>query len=379
MIGSSNTARLLAFRTRVPSFHASQEELARFMSQVLQHSCTASDTDRWLAFVDRVYSHGGIEKRYSVLPDFNRTDPADFEFFPRRWSLDPFPTTAQRMAVYERESVALAIRVAEDALAASGVRRSDVTHVIVGTCTGFMAPGLDVRLCDVLGLSPNVSRTLIGFMGCYAGFTGMRTAAEIIAGNPRAVVLQVSVELCTLHFQRRAIEDFIVANSLFGDGSAAAVYGGQPASESSGRAIAEIRRTRSDLRLSSGEEMSWRIGDHGFEMRLSNLVPGSLRASVPPFVASILQESGLDRDSVVGWAIHPGGRRILDEIEDVLGLSVEDLAASREVLAKYGNMSSATLFFVLERLLLGSGKRGPVVALGFGPGLTLEGALIETF
>lgn len=368
-----NRAHLIALSTRVPRHSASPDIFARFLGKVLEHDCPPGELEYWTAFLDRVVSQCGIRSRQSVLSDFARSNPEDFEFFPRRWDLEPFPTTAQRMAIYEEEALRLAHAVAREALESGGLEPSRVTHLVVCSCTGFFAPGIDIRLCELLHLSPDVSRTLIGFMGCYSGFTGMRQASEIIGGDSEAVVLQVCVELCSIHFQKKRVQDLFIANTLFGDGAAAALYS---AGAAGGSELVELRASRSDLHLDSLDQMSWRIGDHGFEMRLSTLVPVTLRSRVRPFVDALLGDGNTDRSDVVGWAIHPGGRRIVDDLGGALELSDDDLRSSRNVLAEHGNMSSATIFFVLEDLLR-AGRSGCVAALGFGPGLTVEGALLE--
>jgi predicted naringenin-chalcone synthase len=209
-------------------------------------------------------------------------------------------------------------------------------------------------------------------MGCYAGFNGLRMAGQILGAEPEAVVLQVCVELCSLHFQKKALPDFIVANSLFADGAAAAVYA-RPGRFL--RGLADLVATHCRVEQDSLEQMSWRIGSSGFEMRLDREVPAHLKTAAPGFADELLARAGLERGSSA-WAIHPGGRKIVSEVQSALGLEDPQVRSSLEVLSACGNMSSGTVFFVLDRELRRA-EQTPVAALGFGPGLTMEGAVFS--
>lgn len=209
-------------------------------------------------------------------------------------------------------------------------------------------------------------------MGCYAGFTGLRQAAHIVASDPDAMVLVVAVELCSLHFQKRPDTDLIVANALFADGAGAAVLG---SAEQRGPARALLRGAHAAFAPGSLDQMTWRIGDHGFEMRLAAEVPSTLRGAAQSFVAELLRRARTPESDIAHWVAHPGGPRILAAIEEALGLERRALELSYGVLRDHGNMSSATIFFVLERELA-RGAAGSSVALGFGPGLTMEGVVL---
>lgn len=366
-------ARIYGLGTALPRHRASQAEIHRFMSRLAQATLQGARAARALKLLDQVYRGCGILHRHSVLADYGAAGPEAFEFYPNNPELEPFPTTARRMEVYEREGLPLAAAAARKALEAAGARAQEVTHLIFSTCTGFFAPGPDILLIKELGLSPDVKRSVLGFMGCYAGFTGMRQAGEIVASQPEAVVLQVCLELCTLHFQKRPLPDFLIANSLFADGASAAVFA---APGRFSNALALLVACRSRVASGTLDQMSWRIGPTGFEMRLGREVPSSLGTSVRPFVEDLLKDASLSRRQIAGWAIHPGGRRIISEVQQALELDDAQVSSSAAVLSAYGNMSSATLFFVLDAELRRAG-RGPLVALGFGPGLTMEGAVLE--
>jgi len=325
-----------------------------------------------LDFLEKIYASSGIAKRHSVLADYAMDSPKDFEFYPNNWALEPFPTTAARLRLFEKWSVDLAEEACRKALKESGVKPAEVTHLVFTTCTGFFAPGPDILLLGRLGLDSRVRRTVLGFMGCYAGFNGLRLAGQILGAEPEAVVLQVCVELCSLHFQKKPLPDFIVANSLFGDGASAAVYA-RPGRLKNG--LADLLATHSRVETDSLDQMSWRIGPTGFEMRLGREVPARLKAAAPSFVMELLEKAHLRREASA-WAIHPGGRKIVEEVQAALGLTDPQVRSSLEVLSACGNMSSATILFVLDRELRRASKSA-VTALGFGPGLTMEGAVFS--
>ena len=258
------------------------------------------------------------------------------------------------------------------ALRESGAEPSEVTHLVFTTCTGLFAPGPDILLIGRLGLAPHVHRAVLGFMGCYAGFSGLRMAGQILGAEPEAVVLQVCVELCSLHFQKQALPDFVVANSLFADGAGAAVYA-RPGRFKAG--LADLVVTHCRVERDSLEHMSWRIGPTGFEMRLDREVPARLKSAAPGFVGELFDRAGLKKGESA-WAIHPGGRKIVEEVQSSLGLTDPQVQSSLEVLSACGNMSSGTILFVLDRELRRA-EAGAVAALGFGPGLTMEGAVLS--
>ena len=262
---------------------------------------------------------------------------------------------------------------ARAALTDAGIEASAITHVVTVSCTGFFAPGPDYRLVRDLGLDPTVERYHLGFIGCAAALPGLRLASRITAADPSAVVLVVCAELCTLHIRSSSDPQQIVAASVFADGAAAAIVTADP---DVGRAGGlQVGRFSTALTSEGEDDMVWTIGDHGFEMILSAEVPRiigrEIRGAVDRFVA--------DQSPPDAWAVHPGGRSVLDRVEAGLELEPTALEASRAVLRDYGNMSSATVLFILRRLLdddgLADGAR--IAALAFGPGLTVESVLLE--
>jgi predicted naringenin-chalcone synthase len=239
-------------------------------------------------------------------------------------------------------------------------------------------------LIERLNLPAGIQRTHVGFMGCHGAVNGLRIAKAVAEQAPGTAVLLVCVELCTLHFQYGFRSDQVVANALFGDGAAAVVLRAAETVEEAGdhqvvRPARTIRVVDTQCRLLAGsrDDMGWVIGDHGFEMRLSRTVPASVRAELPAFTAGWLASHGLAVADIAGWAVHPGGPRILDAVGSTLSLPDDALAASWAVLRRIGNVSSGTVLFVLDDLL-GRGIAGPIVMLAFGPGLNIEAALLET-
>ena len=322
-----------------------------------------------------IYRQTRIRARGSVLLEDPAGKPFAQSFFPPAGAA-PFggPSTSARMARYAAEAGPLALAAARTALARSSVEAADVTHLVTCSCTGFANPGVDLDIVHGLGLAADVSRTHVGFMGCHGAFNALRVAEAFATAHASAVVLVVCVELCSLHFQYGSRSDAVVANSIFADGAAALVGVGDE-HPLAGGADWQLDRQWSRLLPDSQGEMGWLIGDHGFEMSLSARVPGIIHREIAALVAAALGDEGLASGDIHSWAVHPGGPRVLANVCDALGLDEATLAVSHEVLAAHGNMSSATILFILERML--PEGVGPCVAMAFGPGLTAEVALLR--
>lgn len=310
---------------------------------------------------DRMAARAAIGHRWSVLPvGADGGSPVDADGF---YARDLLPGTAERMRLYAQAAPELALAAIEDLRTRADL--DGITHLVVASCTGFVAPGIDQIVAVRLGLAPSVERLLIGFMGCYAAVAAVRSARHIVRSDPDARVLVVCVELSTLHLQDQPALEPLLAMLQFGDGAAAALV----TAESAGFALGDPFATT--LPDSAGL-IRWDITDSGFAMHLSGEVPARIAAGLadPAFAAAAT--GGRAAHEIDGWAVHAGGRSILDAVESSLDLSNDALAASRAVLADKGNMSSATLMFVLARLLAGTPVRDGV-ALAFGPGLAAEG------
>ena len=313
---------------------------------------------------ERMVSRAQIRRRWSCLapaaPGCNESLDADGFY-----TLGRFPTTAQRMARYEIEAPALA-GAAVDRL---GDAVRGVTHLVVTSCTGLSAPGVDLDIVRRCGLDPAVERTVVGFMGCYAAITALKLARHIVRSEPAAKVLVVSVELCTLHLQETEDLDRLLTFLLFGDGASAALVSAAPA----GLALDAFT---SVLVPHASDQITWAIRDCGFDMVLSGQVPGTINAALRSGATRVLP--GLAAGAIDMWAVHPGGRTVLDAVEGAFDLGQSALSASRAILQDYGNMSSPTVMFVLEAMLRAkapAGARG--CAMAFGPGLTAETMLFR--
>lgn len=256
---------------------------------------------------------------------------------------------------------------------------ADITHVITVSCTGFFNPGPDYKIVRALGLNPSVQRYHLGFMGCYAAFPALRAAKSFCEADPEAVVLVVSVELCSLHVRTSNNPDTIMGSSLFADGAAAAVVTARELPD--GAAALELDHFETVLTPVGEDSMAWNIGDHGFEMVLDSYVPKIIDehivGALEPLLASAPELQNLPYSDIRHWAIHPGGRSILDKVQSKLALSDEQLIPARETLRNYGNMSSATVMFVLKHILEqpAESERERICSMAFGPGLTVETGL----
>jgi predicted naringenin-chalcone synthase len=331
--------------------HDVHDTFLRFGQQMLKGD------NRRLALFSRMAERSGIAHRYSVLAPGENGAAVDAGGFYR---LGAFPDTATRMRKFEACAPDLAVEAVEKLLV--GEDRSRITHVIVTSCTGLSAPGIDLALVERCGLSPSVERTMVGFMGCYAAINALKLARHIVRSEPSARVLAVNLELCTLHLHETTDLEEILSFLLFADGCAAALVSADPVG-------VEISSFRAALVPDTRELIRWHIREQGFDMVLSGAVPGAIRTA--------LSES---RDEILGgandielWAVHPGGRTVLDAVEQAFVLPPAALAASRTVLNDYGNMSSGTVMFVLDRIMraeAGGGRRG--CAMSFGPGLVAE-------
>ena len=368
-----------AIGTAVPDHRIAQSDIARFMADTLH--LKANDRRRLLA----LYRASGIAHRHSVLADYGRTK--DFTFFPNTPTLEPFPDIRQRMQLYQQEAVRLSHTAATNCLdQLPALDRSDITHLIYVSCTGMYAPGVDIELIHRLGLNTHTQRTAVNFMGCYAAFNALKVADSIVRAYPEAKVLLVCTELCSIHFQKGTDEDTLLANALFADGSAAALVSGE---NNLNRVQLQMDRFYCDLAPDGQKDMAWHISNHGFEMRLSSYVPQVIKKEIQQIVQRLLQhlthhtedhQPTLPGASIDYYAIHPGGKRILQVIEEVLSLEKQDNHHAYQVLRQYGNMSSPTILFVLQSLIADLGEADHnkrALGLAFGPGLTLESMLLR--
>jgi len=356
---------ILGIGTAVPPHRLVQEDAAQRIAEGLANLAGNGDAARW---VRRIFRQTSVETRYTCLPDL--LESAERSRYAPGSTRPDIPTTRERMEVYRRESVPLALEAARRALRDSGTPPSAVTHLITVSCTGFFLPGLDFELVRGLGLSPEVNRFPVTFAGCAAGLTALRLARELAAGNAGACVLAVCVELCSIHIQPSVDREDLFAASLFGDGAGACVVGRAWPEQKN---VFTLDGARATLLPDTADEMLWRVGDTGFQLYLSPRIPSLIEQRVPEVITRFLAGSG---EAPRWWAIHPGGRGIIDALQRAMGLSDGQTRASRDILRRYGNLSSVTILFVLEEIRRELAAKGqaaePGIALAFGPGMQAE-------
>ncbi len=363
---------ILGQGSAVPAHSIEREESVQL---VVDNFCR---TDQERRVVPALYRMAGVQRRHSVLLEALGTNNGNGRYrllhHPSHEG-DRGPSVAQRMAEYESSSAPLALRAAETAMTQAATDREAITHLVTVSCSGFCAPGVDIHLIDQLGLRPTVERVHVGFMGCHGALNGLRAANAFAGSDPHARILLCAVELCSVHYHYGWDPEKLVANALFADG-AAAIVGGRSTEPATESGAWTVRATGSCLIPNSKEAMTWRIGDNGFEMTLSNAVPSLIESHLRPWVEDWLARQELGLGDVQTWAVHPGGPRILSSVTKALDLGKEDLAVSKEILRDYGNMSSPTILFILDRLRQ-SGAKTPCVALAVGPGLMAEAVLFN--
>jgi predicted naringenin-chalcone synthase len=330
--------------------------------------------------IRKIYSRTGIEYRHSVLEEFGRQENADnILFFPTdQHKMTP---VSKRMQIYEDCAADLCMDAVKDCL--SGLEDFDIariSHIVTFSCTGMYAPGLDIQLVERLSLGKNVERTAINFMGCYAAINAIKSAYYIAKAEPDAVVLIVGLELCTLHYQKNETEDRIVANALFADGAAAAIISSSHIDKTDSGCILSLDSFYAEFESGGREEMAWRIGDYGFDLKLSSYVPDLIEKNIHQMMQKIFDRAGITQDDISFYALHPGGVSILEACEKALGISKEQNKISYDILRDHGNMSSVTILFVLKEYLkkftkADAGKK--LLGYAFGPGLTMESMLAE--
>jgi prepilin-type processing-associated H-X9-DG protein len=351
-----------------PANRFSQSTIANFMIKAME--LNDHDATRLRA----LYRATGIDCRYSVLEDYGKTE--HFTFYGNQGGMAPFPTTQDRLALFRRHALDLSLLSVQQCLARlKNFRLEEITHLVVVSCTGMYAPGLDIDLIHSLGLRKDVQRTCINFMGCYAAFNAIKLADSFCKSSPDAKVLVVCTELCSIHFQKEHTEDNLLANALFADGSAAMVV--------EGKARPGLNLTPvgfyCDVAPEGERDMAWSVGNMGFEMRLSAYVPDIIRRGIRELTSTLLSRISADMSDIKYFAIHPGGKKILEVIEKELGMTRDQNRDAYEVLRKYGNMSSPTVLFVINSIcsrLNGVDHGRKILSFAFGPGLTLESMVL---
>lgn len=353
-------SKIVSIGTAVPGYCHQQMEILSFMQKVYALNEVEA---RKLKFL---YSQSGIQQRYSVLADYTRQLP-EWKFYPQSENVEPFPSLEQRMAVYHKQAPLLSVDAIRNCLAHT-YQSKNITHLITVSCTGMSAPGLDLQIIELMDLEKTIFRTSINFMGCYAAIHALKIGDAICKSDKAAQVLIVCTELCTLHFQREATMDNMASSLLFGDGAAAVLL---LHDEAKGEGLL-LDNFYSEINPKGKRDMAWELSSSGFLMTLSGYVPDLIEEDFALVVERALAKEAASANDVSHWCLHPGGKRILQAIHKSLGVTNGQLQCSYDVLNEFGNLSSASILFVLKRMLQQKGEIKKLFGAAFGPGLTVE-------
>jgi len=361
-------SNLLGIGTIVPPTSISQKKTAE-----VAYALSANHSKPEI--YENIFLKTEVEQRNSVVFERDGANQVKQTFYPVADNKeDRGPSTRLRLERFEKEAGPLAIEAARQALEEACISPEAITHLITVTCTGFYAPGFDCIVVDKLKLNPGVERVQVGFMGCHAIINGLRTAKALAAESLKNKVLVISVEIASLHYSYQMRVDHIISNALFSDGAAACIIAQE--TPPANKAAWTLNSTGSHLFPNTQNLMSWKIGDYGFEMTLSANIPRVIEENLRPWLTNWLKEQNLEISDIATWALHPGGPKILTAVEKALGLEKDISQVSRNILSNFGNMSSATLLFILREHINQKAPL-PCLALGFGPGLAAEAALFK--
>jgi len=353
-------SKIISIGLALPPYKHKQDDILKFMQLVYAMN---NNDNRKLKYL---YHHSGIDHRYSVIPDYS-LGVNDWEFYPQTENLEPFPSLEHRISLFNKTAGTLSVTAIQECIHGAG--DNEITHLVTVSCTGMSAPGLDLQVMELMDLPKNIYRTSVNFMGCYAAIHGLKMADAICNSEKNAKVMIVCTELCTLHFQKEPTIDNIASSLLFGDGAAAVLVTGDEYNKKG----LKLDQFYSEVITKGKKDMAWELSSTGFLMTLSGFIPELLEEDFNPLVTRALEKAGISRNEIARWCVHPGGRRILDAIHRSLSFANGDLKYSYETLSEVGNLSSATILFVLKKIMnsgLTTGQR--VFAAAFGPGLTME-------
>ena len=358
-------SKIISIGTAVPDYKHQQDEILGFMQRVF---ALGEADKRKLKFL---YRQGGIETRYSAIPDFS-LPTNEWKFFSPTENLEPFPVLEKRMQWYQQYAATLSLK----AILSCREKFIDqkITHLITVSCTGMCAPGLDLELLELLQLPATTFRTSVNFMGCYAAIHALKIADAFCNADKNANVLIVCTELCTLHFQKEQTIDNITSSMLFSDGAAAVLVSGNDEQEG-----LRIDHFYSTVAAKGRQDMVWELSSKGFLMTLSGYVADLIEENFDELVTNALTAADLDKEKITHWCIHPGGKKILEAVHKSLGFTNGQLQHCYDVLKDYGNMSSPTVLFVLQKIMksLDGSKKNEIFGAAFGPGLTMETFLLS--
>ena len=352
-------AKIISIGTAVPAYCHQQSAILQFMQKAYK---LGKDDSRKLAYL---YNHSDIDKRYSIVKDFSVAEEEEWNFIPANATSK---SLNDRLDLYDEFALPLSLAAIHDCLN-DQLPINQITHLITVSCTGMTAPGLDLQITEALNLPANVFRTSVNFMGCYAAIHALKLAKLICDGETNANVVIVCTEICTIHFQQEFTLDNAASGLLFGDGSAAVLVSNLPTNEST----LKLKSFYSEVSHKGKNDMSWKLSDHGFLMKLSAYIPELIQLDIKAFVGRALAHGEVQQNEITDWCIHPGGKKILEVIKSQLQLEAGDIATSKAVLWNNGNMSSPTILFVLKEMMKNStAQTANVFGVAFGPGLTME-------
>ncbi len=352
-------ANILAMGKSLPTYSLYQMEIADRLNNLMHFN----DEEAWL--LQKIYANSAINKRYSVLPDIIHPKTSAFSSV----NSSDFLGMSKRNAIYKKEAPLLAEKSAREALNHWNGKLDEITHVISVSCTGVITPGIEFLLALRLGLKPTVSLLGINFLGCYGAFKALKVATKIAKDHPKNRILLVATELCTLHFKPNPDIESMVIQSLFADGSAALIIGAQPTEKET--VLFELLDEQSYVIKDTLEDMTWDASDEGFNMTLSPRVPKLIGEYIEPFTQKLM-EKGSSKEEYE-WAIHPGGKAIVEAVENAMSLDRSLTSSAWNILKNYGNLSSATFLYVLDDIFQRPSSKEKIIGLGFGPGISVEG------
>jgi predicted naringenin-chalcone synthase len=361
-------SKIVSTGKALPPFKHQQNDILHFMQNV--YAMNEADKRK----IKFLYHQSAIEQRYSVVPDYSKSIN-DWKFYPQSENLEPFPSLEQRMVWFNKYAAPLSVDAIRNCITGK-ILPKEITHLITVSCTGMSAPGLDLQVMELMDLPKNIFRTSVNFMGCYAAIHALKIADAICNSTKNAKVVIVCTELCTLHFQHEATMDNIASSLLFGDGSATALITNDD-NKLTGIHISDFY---SEVLPKGKKDMSWELSSSGFLMTLSGYIPDLIEEDFETLAQRALEKNNLLKENVTHWCVHPGGKKILEAIHKSLHLTDGQLDTSYEVLKEYGNMSSPTILFVLDKMMdtINYDQPNTIFGAAFGPGLTMETFIATT-
>ncbi|MEK7434467.1 MAG: 3-oxoacyl-[acyl-carrier-protein] synthase III C-terminal domain-containing protein [Cyanobacteriota bacterium] len=357
---------IISIETENPDYKTEQSNILEFMKKIYPEFLHEK--------INRLYERSGINYRYSCIPDYNLG--VERVLYPNSENLEPFPNIDKRLDIYHTEAKKLTIKTIKKLF--NTIEKEKITHLITVSCTGMYAPGLDLEIIEELELNNEMYRTSVNFMGCYAAFHGMKQADYICKSDKKAVVLVVCVELCTLHFMKDLDMNCVTSNAIFGDGCAALIMTNDK--NLINEKTLEIKGFYSKIITSGKMDMGWNITSTAFKMILTEAIPNLIKNNIREVIDNILKKFDSNIEGINKWAIHPGGKKIVDNFALEMNLERDKLINSYNVLEKYGNMSSPTVLFVLKDLIdtVDFNEKNNIFSCAFGPGITIESMLLST-